>query len=262
MATFPATKRYWISFRHSDVGLTPSFTFYKRADTLANLAMPSIVELSNGSYYFDVTFSSATDPDIIFEIDGGSSIVTEEIRYKTDLISPKDLFIDQTISGLSTTLWQDTTAYGAGSKGARVDAIGVSGDNSAVNSLFGKLLLARELIRGDTAGTTDGNDVSQVFDRIGAPTGASLSADVAGQTATLNAVSTMLTRALGMMHENSVLDQTVFDGDNNLTAARFRIYSSKANAEAAGLTGLIATYTITASYTGGNLTNYTVVKEP
>jgi len=70
-----------------------------------------------------------------------------------------------------------------------------------------------------------------------------------------------LTRALGLMHENSVLDQTIFDGQNNMTNGRLRIYSSKANALLAGLTGLLETYTITASYIGDNVQNYTVVRE-
>ena len=73
---------------------------------------------------------------------------------------------------------------------------------------------------------------------------------------------TLMRRAMGLMHENSVLDQTVFDGFNNLTAGRLRTYDSKANALAAGATGLIATYTITASFVGKNVTEYKVVLEP
>lgn len=71
-----------------------------------------------------------------------------------------------------------------------------------------------------------------------------------------------MTRAMGLMHENSVLDQTVFDGQNNLTSSRLRIYDSKANAVAAGATGLLETYTITATHAGKLLQTYKVVLEP
>lgn len=73
---------------------------------------------------------------------------------------------------------------------------------------------------------------------------------------------TLMVRAIGLMHENSVLDQTVYNVDNRLTSGRMRIYDSRANALAAGATGLVATYTITATYSGLSLTNYTVVREP
>jgi hypothetical protein len=71
-----------------------------------------------------------------------------------------------------------------------------------------------------------------------------------------------MARTVGLLHENSVLDTTTYNADNRLTGGRIRLYDSKANAQAATGTGLIATYTITANYTGLALTNYTVVKEP
>ncbi len=77
-----------------------------------------------------------------------------------------------------------------------------------------------------------------------------------------NDVITMLTRALGLMHENSVLDNTTYDGQSNLSGGRLRIYDSKANATAAGATGLVSTYTITATHAGKLLQTYRVVLEP
>lgn len=71
----------------------------------------------------------------------------------------------------------------------------------------------------------------------------------------------LMVRAIGLMHENSVLDTTVYSG-SRLTSGRLRLYDSKANAQAAGLTGLVATYTITATYSGNNVATYTVVLEP
>jgi hypothetical protein len=111
-------------------------------------------------------------------------------------------------------------------------------------------------------------DNTQTYNRLGPPSGASMSDDIASiksDTSVINtgtaAIAAKLTRALGLMHENSVLDQTVFDGQNNLTNARLRIYDSKANALLAGVTGLLHTYTISASYVGENVQTYTVVLE-
>jgi hypothetical protein len=65
----------------------------------------------------------------------------------------------------------------------------------------------------------------------------------------------------GLVHDNGVLDTTVYDGDGNMTSARLRTYNSKANAQAAGGTGLIDTFTVTATYSGGRLATYTLVRE-
>ena len=189
--SFPTTPRYFLTFRNSDTGLTPMFTYFKRSDTLADVIPPSVVELSNGRYYFDWTFALSTSPDIVFQIDGGVSIPTEEVRYLNGQISPRDRFIDVPVSQVTTD-------------------IGV----------------------------------------------------------TLTSMTAQLTRALGLMHENSVLDGTTFTVDNNLLTGRMRIYDSKANADAAVAispavynTGKIAEYAILATYVGTNLQTYKVSRE-
>lgn len=359
--TFPITARYFVNFRKSDTGLTPTFVYFKNASTLATVTPPTINELSDGRYYFDWTFTTKSDPDIVFQIDGGVSIPTEEVRFVNGQLSPRDRFIDEPISQVVTDVWTDNTAYAAGQKGKRVDDIGAAADTSSTASLFGKSLLYKEAVRGDSAGASDGNNVKQVYDRVGAPVAASISADIAAvrgannrdltqiagtsfvpatdnlheialdaqaaatsaaaaptasqnasavwdevisggphtvanssamalkaaalettaqaiKTKTdnlptdtntlLNNMSTMLTRALGMLHENSVLDQTHFTPENNLLNGRLRIYDSKANADAAwavspGIydTGKIGEYAIVATYSGTNLKTYKVSRE-
>lgn len=256
--------RYFLRFRHSDSALTPVFTYFKKASDLSNVGSPPAINgplNTDGTYYFDYVPVF----DIIYEVDGGAGIADETIRYISDSISPRDVYIDEPTSQVKVDVWQDNTGYSAGQKGKRVDDIGAAADNSATSSLFGKSLLYKESIRGDPAGLTTGNSVKQVFDRVGAPVGANISADLAsvkGDSSSLPGMATQLTRALGLMHENSVIDQTVFDGSNNLTAARMRTYDSKAHAIVAGLTGLVATYTITATYVGSNVSTYNVVIEP
>jgi hypothetical protein len=305
--------------------------------TFTPVTPPTIYEVNGtglgaGMYYFDWTFATKNDLDIVFNVDGGSSIPTEEIRYIKDVISPKDGFLDEPISQVVTDVWSDTGAYAATQKGWLVDEIGTYGDPSATGSLFGQLVWVKEKVRGDTATLNDGNSDKDIYTRIGAPVGASISADMQSNTATLagditsgtstitsslnliagtgfvsasnslvaitglvssltpsdiagavwdallsahtvassfgaafGTMSQQLARVLGMLHENSVLDLTSFDTNNNLLAGRLRLYSTAADAVAAQAaspatydTNKIAQYAITATYTGTNLTTYLV----
>lgn len=91
---FPVIARYKLRFRHTDTGLTPTFLRYQNLATLAAIfPAPPIYELGGGDYYFDVTWTAATDPDIDFEVDGGASIPTEEVRYISDVLSVRDFVV-------------------------------------------------------------------------------------------------------------------------------------------------------------------------
>jgi len=169
---FPITKRYFLDFRNSDTGLTPTFTFLQVTPGFGPTSPASpvggIVEKSNGRYYFDWIWLTKTDSDIVFQVDGGASIPTEEVRYIKGTISPRDVFLDDPISDVPAAVWSDSASYGAGEKGLRVDQLGDPADLSSDPTLFGKTLLYKESVRGDTAGTSDGNDVEQVYDVVAA----------------------------------------------------------------------------------------------
>jgi len=62
---------------------------------------------------------------------------------------------------------------------------------------------------------------------------------------------------LGMSQENLFIDNTVFTGAN-MTGARIRIYSVAGSVGTAS--DVIATYTVTVTYAGDNMTDYKVVK--
>ena len=114
--------RYFLRFRHSDTGLAPVFTggtFFKKASDLTLVTPPAIGEVGNGSYYFDYTPTF----DIIFEVDGGASIPTEEVRYISDTISPKDIYIDEPTSQVKDDVWNDTVDRAASTKGDFVENI-------------------------------------------------------------------------------------------------------------------------------------------
>lgn len=110
-------------------------------------------------------------------------------------------------------------------------------------------------------------EVSSIIDDIPAiKTNADLLPGVdATTTATLSNTSTLIAsseRILGLLHENTVVDQQVYDGNGYLISSRIRAYDTKTNADAAGSFGLMYTWTMTASYTGANLTNFKIVREP
>lgn len=286
---FPVTAKYFLRFRHSDTGLTPSFTYFKRIDTMAPVTPPDIDEIGGGTYIFEWSYSDPSSPDIVFEVDGGASIPTEEMRYISDTISPRDYFIDGPITGVGTAMWEDTGSYMPGTKGYVLDSIGTSSDDSTDATVFGKILKAREVVRGDTAGTTDGKSVKQVSTELGAGLTAVEGATFDTGTDSLEAISNslgtvasdvtdikdktdllpdnlsdVLTRILGMMHENAVLSDTTFDGSNNLLTGLISLYEDADGAQTQNPSKLVASYDILAEYWSGtsNLKKYTVTLNP
>lgn len=191
--------RYFLRFRHSDTGLTPAFNFFKKASDLSSQVAPPIGEVGSGTYYFD--YSPAFD--VVFEVDGGAAIPTEEVRYISDTISPKDTYIDEPVSQVRTDVWTDSTSYAAGQKGIRVDQIGDPTDTSSAATVFGKTLLYKESVRGDSAGSSDGENVKLARDRIMGGTGyggtgvdVKTVSDTIGSPADTSASSTLFGKAL------------------------------------------------------------------
>ena len=95
--------RYFLRYRHSDTGLTPTFTFFKKASDLSVVTPPAVGEIGSGTYYFDYSPTF----DIVFELDAGASIPTEEVRYISDTIGPKDTFIDSPMSQVKDDVWNE-----------------------------------------------------------------------------------------------------------------------------------------------------------
>lgn len=171
---FPVTPRYFLNFRNSDTGLTPTFLSFKNANTFANIVgPPSIVEspAGGGSYYFDWTWTTTADADIVFEVDGGASIPTEEVRYIKGTISPRDRFLDEPISQVVQDVWNDVTNRAVGTKGDFVEHIGIDTDAVDAATVFGKVYKARDAIMGGTGFGGTGVDVKTTYDRVGAPLG-------------------------------------------------------------------------------------------
>lgn len=88
-----------------------------------------------------------------------------------------------------------------------------------------------------------------------------------GEVLDVNSMRTNVLRLLGLVHENSVVDQQVYDSDSNLTGARIRCYDSAVNATSAAaiaplpyMTGLKFIYEVHASYSAGNLDKYYITR--
>lgn len=128
---YPVTTRYFLNFRNSDTGLTPVFLFFKRADTFVPIAAPTVTELSNGRYYFDWTWTAITDPNIVFQIDGGVSIPTEEVRYIAGGLSSRDTWTDSLVDAV----WNDVVDRAGGTKGDFVETIGTVSTNTTASNI-------------------------------------------------------------------------------------------------------------------------------
>jgi hypothetical protein len=73
-----------------------------------------------------------------------------------------------------------------------------------------------------------------------------------GETIEVSSEKANILRLLGLNHENSVLDQQVFDSGRRLLSARLRSYNSKDNAIAATSTGLLFEWNVHTAYDSQN----------
>lgn len=76
--------------------------------------------------------------------------------------------------------------------------------------------------------------------------------DKGGELIEVSSDKTNIARLLGLVHENTVLDQQTYNDSNRLVSARLRAYDTKVNAVAAGSTGLLFSWSILAAYDGTN----------
>lgn len=85
--------------------------------------------------------------------------------------------------------------------------------------------------------------------------------DIQAEIIEVNSDKTNLVKLLGLTYDNSVLDSHVYDGDGLLLSVRVRNYDSKANALLGGAAGLVNTWNISATYVGGRLNTYKVLRD-
>lgn len=138
--------RYFLRFRHSDTGLAPIFTggtFFKKASDLSLVTPPGIGEVGNGTYYFDYSPTF----DIVFEVDGGASIPTEEVRYIADTLSPKDVFLDEPTSQVKDDVWNDVTDRAPGTKGDMLEGLVTATSAASIaNAVWNELISSHQTV--------------------------------------------------------------------------------------------------------------------
>lgn len=116
--------RYFLRFRHTDTGLTPTLTFVKASD-LSALTAPLVYVATGiaGTYFFDYSPTF----DVIFEADGGASITDVTIRYISDTLGPRDIFVDERTSQVKDDVWNDPNGRVLGTKGYELENAGTGG---------------------------------------------------------------------------------------------------------------------------------------
>lgn len=86
-----------------------------------------------------------------------------------------------------------------------------------------------------------------------------------GMVDSLHFLNVGIGRVLGLLHQNAMVDNQVYDPNNQLTYARLRVFDDEANVPAtpggSETTGLLYEYNITAEYAGfGLVSNFNIKK--
>lgn len=201
-----------------------------------------------------------------------------------------------TLSGIATEVWSESLpgTYGIGEAGKLVGdnldaAVSTRATPAQVKSQADQALIdydpptkaeldaAEAAIRG-----TDGDDLKTISDQIDdVALEANIEAHVQsamtaqGYTTTraanldnldvaVSAAKTSSDIAKALVHENTVMDEHdwhSYGGAKYLKSARLRHYDSKANAQAAGVIGLLYVFSIYAEYTDDQQTLFRIVRE-
>lgn len=102
--------------------------------------------------------------------------------------------------------------------------------------------------------------VYQFFDDIGFTVPSDFERKI--EVLDVDSMRTNILRILGLLHENTVVDQQTYNTNNQLLTARIRAYDSKTNADLAGATGLLFTWHANATFSGQHLTNFKITRDP
>lgn len=272
-------------------GLSPTIRIRNVATTVLVITDAAMSEIGDGHYSYDFTIYDST-LDYSIRCDGGATL-TDVDRYKyagnesyiadieTSRISTQIIGVSGDIADVNTNVLD---VSGAVLDNINVDSIQIANDvwrhqvsagepGSAEDSLLG----INTSVLGVSADIADVNtnvlevntnvlEVSAGLDSlsVSAAVDEQAIADAVWAEATADhsaagSFGGILQRIVGLMHENIYIDQPIYDGDNNLTSARLRIYSSAGNVGTSN--GVIGTYTITSPGDGpGRFTTWKQIK--
>lgn len=178
--------------------------------------------------------------------------------YTTDISG-----LDATTSSTKGTVESNQTSLGAANTNVgailtELDVVkGGPSFNGATDSLHAQRAIFDTRVPSEVAKLSDLQDagLTQV-----APPGVGLWDALGDGTVSLVDVGNMVRRILGLVHENFVITDQVYDSNNNLLGASVKIYETDTDASAD--TNAIATYTIEATYDGdGQLIDYKMLRD-
>ncbi len=246
-------------------GLSPTIRIRDLSDNSLVVTDAAMTEVGDGHYQYNFTTYNA-DEDYAIRCDGGitlsdsdrytyagnenyiediegSNLSTQIIGVSADVadVNTNVLGVSAAVGDISS----DTTNIITEIDSVNTNVLGVSAD-------VGDLQTDITNIQSDI--TTINTNVLGVSGDIG-----DLQTDVTNIQSDLTTVSNDLKRLLGLTHENIFIDNPVYDGNNNMTSARVRIYSDAVSVGTAS--NVIGTYTITAPGDGpGKFTTWKQVK--
>ena len=91
--------RYFLDFGAANAGGSPSFSLYKRSDSLADLTPPAVTEVGSGIYYFDVDWSSVGVDTITYK----STLNGTELAGVISGTAPQGQAVGSVAAGSSTS---------------------------------------------------------------------------------------------------------------------------------------------------------------
>ena len=210
--------------------------------------------LINTTIYEAIEANEAKIDDIITDVQ------TNETKIDTIDTNVDSILVDTgtTIPGTLTTIDNEIAVIDGNVDSILTDT-GTTLDTAitTIDTIVDAIKAKTDNLPADPASETnvDANEtkidtVDTVVDAIKAVT------DNLPDSGALTTIDTNLKQAVGLVNRHIYIDTTVFDGDGNMTSARVRIYDSAANATTHGAGGLLYTLTVTATYSGGNLSTY------
>jgi hypothetical protein len=234
-------------------GLSPTISIYQVTDNSLVVNAQAMTEIGAGWYKYSFAGYSVAQ-DYVFACDGGATLSGSE-RYPGGATS---------IEGETTQILADVTGLDGdamrGTDGAytgtppTVEAIrteldanstqlaAIVADTNELQTNQGNWLTATGFaVPGDEMALTSGYDAAKT---------------AASQTSVTD-MATALARILGLVQENYYLDQPVYTS-GKLTSARMRTYTVAASVGSSS--DVLATYTVTATWSGDNLLTYKVAK--
>lgn len=221
--------------------------------TSAGAVIGVLVSIGNGRYYAELSQAAVATAGTLIESRYKSANTAESIGDSIQVVA----FDPDSATSLGLTNL-DAAISSRAAAATALSTVDWTGPRATSLDNLDALVSSRLATAGYTA--PDNTTIGTIDTKLGTPV-TSVSADIAAVKVDTAANRIFLQKVVGLLYLNSVMDQQVFNGSGSLTSARIRVYDTAANAQAAGLVGLLYTFTVGAVYDISNvLTSYTILE--